>query len=276
MAKARSRDPDDDPAAYLGHYLELWRISAGFQTQEALAVRLKSVRTRVTEAETGAAPPDERFLAAWLQACKIDPARLVEVVCGLARNREQSIPTWFRDFPDVERRAHLIRSWHPVVWPGLVQTEDYARELLGTMGYAPDVTETYVRSRMERQKILDGPDAPELVVVVDITVLHRLVGTPQIMVKQCEHVLELSKHPRISVLVVPEGANAGCVGGLTIASVSGRPDAVLAEAVEDTVTARQRTLDTSRRIWERVRSETLPKRGSTEAMMEARDRWQSQ
>jgi transcriptional regulator with XRE-family HTH domain len=276
MAKPRSRDPDDDPAAYLGHYLELWRLSAGFQTQEALAVRLKVARTRVTEAETGAQPPDERLLHAWLQACRIDPARLIEVTCGLARNRDQGLPTWFKDFPDVERRAHLIRCWHPVVWPGLVQTQEYARELLGLAGHAPDVVETYVQGRMERQKILEGQDAPELVVVVDISVLSRLVGTPQIMVKQCDHVLKLSKQPKTSVLVVPEGANAGCVGGLMIASVTGKPDAVLAEALEDMVTARQRTLDTARRIWERVRSETLPMRGSMAAIMEARDIWNSQ
>lgn len=274
MPRARSRKPDEDPGAFLGHYLQLFREAAGIHSQEALAARLQISRSRVSKIETGEEPPDEVLLAKWLEACGVSPDRLAEIVCGLARHREDTTPTWFRDFAEVERSAHTILSWHTMVWPGLSQTEEYARSLLRTMGYDSEVTEARVRARMERQKILDGP--LDMIVVVDQSVLYRQVGTPAITAGQLEHVLTLAERDTVSILVVPGGVNAGCVGAMTIASVRGRPDVLVYEGVNDTLTAKQTMLLEAKRIWERIRSDALPRSGSTKAIREALEQCSSQ
>jgi transcriptional regulator with XRE-family HTH domain len=258
MARARSRNPDDDPGAYLGSFLTQWRTSGSFPSQEALAPRLGVGRTRITKAETGEEPPDIRLLADWLRECKIPAEQLIEVVCALARHREETIPTWFRDFPDVEKAAHAILSWHTMVWPGLVQTAEYARALSKVMGHNAEVSERQAATRTQRQEILDGPHPPELVVVVDASVVHRLVGTREVTHGQLARVLELAERDTVSVNIVPEGVNAGHVGAFTLASVSGKPDVLLYEGMKDTVTTSPTMIASARRTWERIRSTALP------------------
>ena len=268
MARARSRNPDDDPGAYLGSFLTEWRAGAGFRSQDALASRLQLGRTRVTKAETGEEPPDTRLLADWMRACGVPADLLVEVVCGLARHREETIPTWFRDFPEVEKAAHTILSWHTMVWPGLVQTAEYATALSKVMGHNAEVSERQASTRTQRQEILDGPHPPELVVVVDVSVLRRLVGRPQVTSGQLERVLELAERDTVSILVVPDGVNAGHVGAFTLASVSGKPDVLLYEGMKDTVTTSPRMIASARRTWERIRSTALPASESTRLIRE--------
>jgi hypothetical protein len=263
VARARSRNPDDDPGAYLGSFLTKWRVDAGFSSQDALAPRLGIGRTRITKAETGEEPPDTRLLTDWMRECGVPADQLAEVVCSLARHREESIPTWFKDFPEVERTAHTILSWHTMVWPGLVQTPDYARALGKVMGHNAEIAERQAATRTQRQEILDGPNPPELVVVVDTSVLRRVVGTPEVTHGQLGRVLELAERDTVSTLIVPDGVNAGHVGAFTLASVSGQPDVLLYEGMWDTVTTSARKIADARRNWERIRSTALPASEST-------------
>ncbi|WP_443075652.1 Scr1 family TA system antitoxin-like transcriptional regulator [Streptosporangium sp. NBC_01469] len=39
-------------------------------------------------------------------------------------------PQWFRGRLDVEQQAHALHTWEPLVVPGLLQTEEYARGLV--------------------------------------------------------------------------------------------------------------------------------------------------
>jgi hypothetical protein len=97
--------------------------------------------------------------------------------------------------------------------------------------------------RLGRQVILDRPNAPHLVVVLDELVLRRLIGSPQVMADQLIHIAELSERPNVSVQVIPSdtGANAGLSGAFDLASGDGAPEVLRMEAVED-VTAESRSL----------------------------------
>ena len=46
--------------------------------------------------------------------------------------RAAPFPAWFRDWLGAEREAMSLRSFEPLVVPGLLQTEDYARAVLRT------------------------------------------------------------------------------------------------------------------------------------------------
>ena len=54
------RDPETNPAAFLGGELRRARVAAGFSSQDALAARLGFDRTVIAKAETGLGPPPHR------------------------------------------------------------------------------------------------------------------------------------------------------------------------------------------------------------------------
>jgi Domain of unknown function (DUF5753) len=68
----------------------------------------------------------------------------------------------------------VLRWYEPLVVPGLLRTEDYARAILGARpdGNLDDLDEQ-VAARLARQAVLDRPDAPQLWCVLDEGVLHR-------------------------------------------------------------------------------------------------------
>ncbi|TYK43187.1 DUF5753 domain-containing protein [Actinomadura decatromicini] len=105
-----------------------------------------------------------------------------------------------------QRRAtqHCIYSGNVIPIP--LQTEDYARSLLGAghdAGLIEDI-ETAVGRRMERQAaILDGQ--PDLWVVMDEVAL-RPMGTPQVMADQWARLVEMSKLRHVSIRILPMSA----------------------------------------------------------------------
>src|SRR5262249_17902787 len=156
--------------------------------------------------------------------------------------------------------------WHPFLIPGLLQEAGYARELFTATGESEDQVEKHVALRVERQQILSRPDPSMLLAVLDESALHRHPGAPEIMHRQLMHLLEQGQRSHIGIQVVPTRCwyDAGCVGGLSIASVSGTPDVLLSDAVEDVTTAHADPLRRAHAIFDRVRLVALPKIDSLE------------
>jgi transcriptional regulator with XRE-family HTH domain len=270
----QSRDPKLSPPAYLGKKLRQGRTVAGFASQDALAAKLGFDRTVITKAETGDRVPTDTVLEAWCEACGLDLELFTELA-ELARASDGPVPTWFTDWLDAEREAHTIRSWQPIIVPGLLQTPDYARALFVAAGAEDDRADALVTARIERQAILDRADPPGLWFVLDETVLHRRVGSETIMHDQLAHLAELSQRQNVGIQVVPAacGANAGCVGALTVASVDGAPDVLLTETVEDVTTERRPLLRKALEIFDRVRYDALPRTASLELITEVAEQW---
>ena len=78
---------------------------------------------------------------------------------------QEALPRWFRPFAEIEREATSIRTWEPLIVPGLLQTEAYARALITGWqpGDAAETVEQQVSARMERQHLLDRADPPRAV-----------------------------------------------------------------------------------------------------------------
>src|SRR5258708_2820690 len=72
LATMTRRDPEKNPAAFLGAELRRARVTAGFSSQEALAASLGFDRSVVAKAETGERPPTAEVLGAWARACQLD------------------------------------------------------------------------------------------------------------------------------------------------------------------------------------------------------------
>jgi len=83
---------------------------------------------------------------------------------GWWRQYGDVLPSWFEQHLGLEEAACLIRTNEVQFVPGLLQTPEYAAEVI-RLGY-PLGHESQIRRRvslrMARQELLDGPDAPRL------------------------------------------------------------------------------------------------------------------
>jgi hypothetical protein len=219
-------------------------------------------------------------LEAWSAACGFDP-ELFGRLAALARSADGPVPTWFEDWLSAEREALTLRIWQPIIVPGLLQTADYARALFlsGQTDTSDEFIEALVAARLERQSILSRPSPPDVLVVLDESVLIRLIGSPEIMHDQLVQVAELGQRPYVSVQVIPasHGANAGLGGGLSIATGDGSaPDVLYMDAVEGQTTEKRSLVRQSAVVFERIRGDALSKSQSRELLLRlAEEKWKS-
>ena len=274
---ARDLDPGSSPAAFLGAELRRARVAAGM-SQEQFSRSLGFDRTVITKAETGERPPSPEVAAA------IDEAfphldGLFSRLMLLARRANGRYPEWFREWVDAEQQATALRTWQPILVPGLLQTRDYARALFQAWQPAASSHEldALVAARIERQAILDRADPPELLAVLDEAVLHRQVGSAKIMCDQLVHLGEMSCRPAVTIQVVPAevGTHAGLLGGFFVGSFDDTPVIVYAEtAVEGITIDKPALVSKAAQAFERLRSEALPRGASRDLIRRvAEQRW---
>jgi transcriptional regulator with XRE-family HTH domain len=271
------RDPETNPAAFLGGELRRARVAAGFASQDALSAALGFDRTVIAKAETGERPPTADVLAVWCQACQLDD-NLFGRLAVLARRADGPVPTWFEDWLQAEGEAQSLRIWSPTLIPGLLQTPEYARALFlaAQSDTSDDVIGALVAARLERQAILDRADPPDLVVVLDEAVLHRLIGSPQVMHDALVRVAELSQRAYVVVQVVPasNAANAGLAGAFDVAVADGMPETLRMEGVEDQTVEKRSLVRKAAVAFDRVRGDALPRDASRDLILKVADeRW---
>ena len=268
------RDPETNPAAFLGEELRRARVAAGFSSQDALAARLGFDRTVVAKAETGQRPPTVDVLAAWCQACHLDD-ELFGRLAVLARRADGPVPTWFEDWLQAEGEAQTLRLWSPTLIPGLLQTAEYARALFlaGQTDTSADAIDALVAARLERQIILDRAGPPDVVAVLDEAVLHRLIGSPPVTHDALVHIVELSRRPYVVVQVVPasNGANIGLAGAFDIAAADNMPETLRMEGVEDQTTEKRSLVRKAAVAFDRVRADALPRDASRDLILKVAD-----
>jgi transcriptional regulator with XRE-family HTH domain len=151
-----------------------------------------------------------------------DPRQRAELL-KLARDARRSgwwddyrLPASYSDYVGLEAEATVLRNWEPGIVPGLLQTADYARELIARR--APELSdrqvEERVEARMERQqKLLYGPDPLALWAVVEEGAFHRMVGDRQVMAAQLEHLIKMTEAEHITLQVLPFSAGVAPAGG---------------------------------------------------------------
>jgi hypothetical protein len=199
----------------------------------------------------------------------------IEGVWRLAKYTEEDAPVkvWFGGYLPIEATAHTIRTWHPVIVPGLLQTEAYARALFTAMGMTPAQVEEQVELRMRRQEILARERPPDLTFVLWEPVLHHQIGTPAVMREQLAKLLELPSSIVVQVVPGDIGGNAGLGGAITLAE--GQKGAVLlAEAlIENQVTTDTDLVLKASATFNAVRADALPRARSRDMILEANEQW---
>jgi len=187
---------------------------------------------------------------------------------------------WVRALLEMEERATLLRWWEPLVVPGLLQTEAYAREILRAArpGDSDAEIEQLVTARMARQEIWqrEDPPPPMLFAVVGEAVLRQWVGDGEVMREQLARLLESAQSPRITVQVMPfgTGAHPGMLGPFLVASFADGPDAAyLDNALNGQVTERRKEVSRVGLLYDTLRSEALSPRASQDFIAKVMQEW---
>ncbi|MEU4830716.1 DUF5753 domain-containing protein [Streptosporangium sp. NPDC023615] len=186
-------------------------------------------------------------------------------------------PRWFRGWLDVEPAAHTLHTWEPLVMPGLLQTEEYARAVIrGEPGITDQQAEKAVAARMERQAIFGRDDPPLFRAVIDEGVLYRLIGGREVMRRQLERLARAIESPRIGVQIIPLelGVTTGILGGFVIAQLPGNPDMVyIQSAIHGSVSSRPEDVEAIHARYGALRAEAQPQRASIELIRKAEKLW---
>lgn len=152
--------------------------------------------------------------------CKIYGASsdLTEALSGLAKETKARgwwhaygdvIPEGFDVYVGLEEAATSLSSYQSDIIPGLLQTDDYAREIVRThiRGISDDDLEGRVRLRNQRQTLLTrATDPPTFSVTLSEAVLRRPVGGRSVMRQQLAHLVYVSEQPNVSIRVTPFSA----------------------------------------------------------------------
>jgi transcriptional regulator with XRE-family HTH domain len=196
-------------------------------TQKDVADALDWSTSKVIRIETGAVGLSTTDLRAMLAFYGItDKAAIdamVDAAKGLRREAwwdryRNDMPAQFLTEISYEASSLRLRQYQAQVLPGLLQTEQYARNLMKVFDDNDAHIELGVRIRMERQQRLFHDDGPEMFYILDEAVIRRWVGGPQVLRGQLNHLREVASRPNVHIQVLPfsAGGHRGMFGSFTL------------------------------------------------------------
>ncbi|MCW2915329.1 MAG: transcriptional regulator, partial [Actinomycetia bacterium] len=125
-------------------------------------------------------------------------------------HRYRDLPEWFQVFLSLEDDACVERLYDTHLVPGLFQIPSYAEAVI--RAWRPTIPHREVQRRvdvrMKRQALLDKTEALELWTIIDESVLHRVVGSTEVMAEQLTHLIEVANRPNVTLQVLPFSAGA--------------------------------------------------------------------
>lgn len=253
----------------LGQELRKLRDDMGL-TAEQIAEHMETKQPWITRIESGKRGIQIRDLRRLLDLYEVTDEAERERLLALGRRPRQS-RTWLRPYKDsippryaeyirLEEAAATIKNYENATVPGLLQTEPYARDVLGNGVGEISAAEVDVRVtvRMQRQeRILDRKDPPRIWMILDEAVLHRRVGGNTVMIEQLDRLLEFGRRSRCTLQVVPYavGAYPGTAGSFAMLDF-GHPNASPVPYVEtvvgDLYPQKHAEIDTCSLAWEHL------------------------
>lgn len=219
----------------LGAALRRLRDSTGMSL-ETVADELgwsTSKLSRIELAKIAVKPADVRELLGCYDVLTDEIESLVSLASqdkqpGWWRQYSEVLPDWFAGFLSLESEAARLLAYEQEVIPGLLQTEDYATEILRHSPYTPlpDEAARAAELRRARQVRLTGDDPVHLDAVVNEGAVRRVVGGREMMRAQLRHLVTMSELPNVGVRVLPfeAGAHPGVDGSFTVLEFSDPAD----------------------------------------------------
>jgi transcriptional regulator with XRE-family HTH domain len=221
----------------LGAELRRFRLASGLKSTE-VARRLMVSQPKISHLENGNRAISARDVR---DLCAIYGVRDRQVIDSLMEMaKESGRQGWWHAYGDVPQSVYIaletdaasLHAYKPMVIPALLQTPAYASAVIGET--VPPLTAEQagmrLKVRLRRQHRIYDPARPlRLWVVLDESALRRVVGGPDVMREQLEHLTALGTEPHITVQVLPHtvGAHPGLSGQFSVLELAQSPDAVV-------------------------------------------------
>jgi hypothetical protein len=182
--------------------------------------------TKISRAESGheRIPPSE--VGKLLDYYEVeDPlrGRLLELAEDAAQrgwweDYADALTPQFLEFIGLEAEAVSSLQWQADTVPGLLQTEDYAGQLMTAYETVfpttlPSMLDRILRARMLRQARLIQEPVLQLSVIIDEAVLLRRIGDRGTMHAQLERIVNVADLPNIDLRVLPLNRKIALVAG---------------------------------------------------------------
>lgn len=187
------------------------RLQAGLGGRP-LAARVRSTQATVSRIERGTTLPSVPLVRRWLDACDA-PEEMAARLVALAEAVHTDTRGWSelldehghaqRLFREREVASRSVRNFQPSVAPGLLQTPEYARAVLG-LGRTRNV-DAAVADRVSRQQVLYEAGRQFSFLLTE-HVLRWPVGGKEVLAAQRDRIVSLSRLPTVGLAVLPTDA----------------------------------------------------------------------
>lgn len=193
---------------------ELRRLRAD-RTGDEVAVALGWSPSKVSRYELARTGPNLADIGKLLDYYRVTGSHREQL---LALAREATQKGWWEAYseglPDelialiaLEDEASSSWMWQVEVIPGLLQTEEYARQVISAyqsgIPLLPSQIDQRVEARLKRQNILTRDDPLGFSLVLDESAILRRNTDTQVMRAQLQHLVEVSRLPNVTVRVFP-------------------------------------------------------------------------
>lgn len=213
----------------LGFQLRQYRERCGI-TREAAGEKIRASASKISRMELGRVGFKTRDIEDLLKLYGVTDRKLLKQFRELAA--ESNKPGWWKEYGDslhkwfiryvgFEEAADQIRIYESQFVPGLLQTEEYAREIISGGVQTDLVTEQRIKARLTRQKHLEA--GKRMWIILDEAAVRRPIGGkergPEIMRGQLRHLIHLCENfENVTLQIVPfeVGAHAAEAGSFTI------------------------------------------------------------
>ncbi|MFH9396025.1 Scr1 family TA system antitoxin-like transcriptional regulator [Streptomyces sp. NPDC017556] len=169
----------------LGGELRQLRLNAGLKVQD-VAEALECGQPKTSQIENGKRGIRPLDLTTLLNLYGVEDGRQRASLKRLAKEMHK-VDWWsgpepflhdvLKDYLMLEADSQAVRTFEPMVIPGLLQTEEYMRHLYEVASPA-DQVESLVETRMKRKELLGDRLGFRLRAVIDAPALHRIGGGP--------------------------------------------------------------------------------------------------
>lgn len=127
----------------------------------------------------------------------------------------------YEDLISLESETDRLSAWQPTVIPGLIQTGEYAQQIISATAMstaAEDRVDALVEVRLARQSVLTREDPLNLWAIIGEAALRTQCPDSRIMYDQLNRLIALSARPTITIQVLPSNAapHVGQMGAFSV------------------------------------------------------------
>ncbi len=219
MASKRNPTPRSVYRRQLSARLKELREGKGL-TMAEVAAAIEVNQGSLSRIESGDRGTTPVLVKAMLDCYGVTDPLVREDILDLVRADQAQQQQWWRKYSAVinttqyggylalESSSLSLRNYETELIPGLLQTEEYARQVITSMRV--DLThsqvEALVKVRMNRKRLLEGESAVKVWAIIDEAALRRVQGTPETLHGQLEHLLTAMEQTNITVQLLPFAA----------------------------------------------------------------------